>query len=151
MSSNGTDGFAPIEGNPMTDEEVETFLRDHGVGVLALADEGRAYGVPISFGYDGDRLFFVFLRGETSRKETFAEATTQATLTTFEVGDRHKWESVVVTGTIREVDDDEWDALVSAMEANAWFPSLFSESEPMRGIAGWVLDVETATGLRNRP
>ena len=151
MSSNDTDGFAPIQGDPMTDEEVEAYLRDHGVGVLALADEGRAYGVPISFGYDGDRVYFVFLRGETSQKERFAETTTRATLTTFDVSGRYEWESVVVSGTIREADDGEWDALVSAMEANAWFPSLFSESEPMRGIAGWVLDVETATGLRNRP
>ena len=135
----------------MDDEEVDAFLREHGVGVLSLADGGDAYGVPISFGYDGERLYFVFLRGETSRKETFAEATTRATLTAFDVAGRHEWESVVVAGRLEPVAEDEWEAVVAAMEDIAWFPSLFSESEPMRGIAGWVLEIEEATGLHNRP
>ncbi|ELZ29841.1 flavin-nucleotide-binding protein [Halogeometricum pallidum JCM 14848] len=135
----------------MDEEEVDAFLQRHGIGVLSLADEGDAYGVPISFGYDGERLYFVFLRGETSQKEAFAETTTRATLTAFDVAGRHEWESVIVAGRLNVVDGDEWDALVSAMEDNAWFPSLFSESEPMRGIAGWVLEIEAATGLRNRP
>lgn len=145
------DEFEPIQGDPMNEAEVDAFLREHGIGVLSLADRSEAYGVPISFGYDGDCLYFVFLRGETSRKETFAEATTRATLTAFDVAGRHEWESVVVAGRLREADEDEWDALVAAMGDNAWFPSLFSESEPMRGIAGWVLEVDAATGLRNRP
>ncbi|QIB73163.1 pyridoxamine 5'-phosphate oxidase family protein [Halogeometricum borinquense] len=151
MSPTNVEGFEPIQGNPMTDEEVDAFLREHGVGVLALTDGERAYGVPISFGYDGENLYFVFLRGETSRKEEFAEKTAEATLTVFDVAGRYEWQSVIVSGTIRPVEDDEWDAVVSAMEANAWFPSLFSESEPMRGIGGWTLDIAEATGLRNRP
>ncbi|MDS0297739.1 pyridoxamine 5'-phosphate oxidase family protein [Halogeometricum sp. S1BR25-6] len=146
-----TDEFEPLQGDPMDHDEVDEFLREHGVGVLSLADEGEAYGVPISFGYDGEHLYFVFLRGETSRKETFAEATTRATLTAFDVAGRHAWESVVVAGRLEAVAEDEWDAVVDAMEDNAWFPSLFSESEPMRGIAGWVLEIDEATGLRSRP
>ncbi|MDS0296307.1 pyridoxamine 5'-phosphate oxidase family protein [Halogeometricum luteum] len=144
------DEFEPLQGDPMDDEEVDAFLREHGVGVLSLADGGDAYGVPISFGYDGERLYFVFLRGETSRKESFAEATGRATLTAFDVAGRHEWESVVVAGRLEAVEEGEWGALVDAMEDNAWFPSLFSESEPMRGIAGWTLEIDAATGLRNR-
>lgn len=69
------DTFGEIEGVGMDDAEIETFLRERGIGVLSLASDAEAYGVPISFGYDGDdRLCFVFLRvGERSRKRSSPE------------------------------------------------------------------------------
>jgi nitroimidazol reductase NimA-like FMN-containing flavoprotein (pyridoxamine 5'-phosphate oxidase superfamily) len=142
--------FAAIQGIEMSDESIDEFLRERGVGVLSLASEGEAYGVPVSFGYDGDNLYFVYLRvGEASRKEEFTDRTERASFNAFEVRDKHRWRSVVVSGLIRPAADDEWGALVSAMEDNAWFPSLFSEAEPMRDILGFVLEIDAATGLRS--
>lgn len=71
--------------------------------MLSLASDAEAYGVPISFGYDGDdRLYFVFLRiGERSRKEEFAGATERAILTAYEVESKHVWRSVIARGRIR--------------------------------------------------
>lgn len=45
--------------------------------------------------------------------------------------------------------DEEWDALEDAIEENAWYPSLFSEADPMQGIQGWVLEIEELTGRRS--
>lgn len=133
----------------MTGREVEAFLREQGVGVLSLASGNEAYGVPVSFGYDGEHLHFVFLlSGEANRKEAFAERTDRASFLAYEVQSRYRWRSVVAAGPIREVTDDKWAALRDAIEDNAWYPDLFAQTEPMRGIGGWVLDVEEVSGIR---
>jgi uncharacterized protein len=143
--------FGEIEGIGMDDAEIEAFLREQGIGVLSLASNGEAYGVPISFGYDGeDRLYFVFLRvGERSRKEEFAGATERASLTVYDVDSKHVWRSVIANGRVRQVRDDEWDAVESAIDDNAWYPSLFSEAEPRQDFQGWVLEVEELTGQKS--
>ncbi|SFF86750.1 Pyridoxamine 5'-phosphate oxidase [Halopelagius inordinatus] len=144
-----TNEFAHVRGTEMTTEEVDEFLRERGIGVLSLAAGDDAYGVPLSFGYDGDRLYFIYLRtAETSEKERFTEQTKRASFTAFEVSGKHRWRSVVVQGEIRRVTDDEWDALVAAMDDNAWFPSAFSEAEPMQDLVGWTLEKASATGRR---
>jgi hypothetical protein len=73
--------FPSIQGNEMDDEAARQFLTEQGFGVLSLAADGVAYGIPISYGCDPEteRLYFVFLRpGEESRKERFSEATERA-------------------------------------------------------------------------
>jgi nitroimidazol reductase NimA-like FMN-containing flavoprotein (pyridoxamine 5'-phosphate oxidase superfamily) len=135
----------------MDTEEVDAFLTEVGVGTLSLARDGVAYGVPVSFGYDpgDDRVFFAFLRGVTSRKERFVETTTEASLSVFEALGRHDWRSVVVAGPVRRATDDEDDAMERALANNAWHPDLFSGANPIRGIRGYVLDVDRATGYRS--
>lgn len=133
----------------MSDRETDQFLRERGVGVLPLTDGSEAYGVPISFGYDGEsRLFFVFLQeGERSKKVAFAEATERASLTAFAIDSKHDWRSVVVSGPLRRVADDEWDTVVGVLEDNAWYPSLFSEADPMQGFQGRELRIDEVSGL----
>lgn len=145
--------FPSIQGNEMDDEAARQFLTEQGFGVLSLAADGVAYGIPISYGCDPEteRLYFVFLRpGEESRKERFSEATERASFLAFDVPSREEWRTVVVAGTLRTVDDDEWPAVRDALEDNAWFPSLFSETEPMRDIVGWTLEIEDVTGMHSR-
>jgi hypothetical protein len=145
------DSFARLQGTEMDRAGIDAFLAEQGVGVLSLADGDEAYGVPVSFGYDGEAtLYFVFLRlGEHSRKEAFAERTDRASLVAYEAPGKHEWRSVIASGPIRRIDDDEWDALRAAIEDTAWYPSLFSEAEPMRDIAGWKLEVESVTGQQS--
>ncbi len=145
--------FPGIQGNEMDDETARQFLTEQGFGVLSLAAEGEAYGIPITYGYDAEteRLYFVFLRpGEESKKERFSEATERASFLTFDVPSREEWRTVIVAGTLRAVDDDEWPAVRDALEDNAWFPTLFSESEPMQDILGWALDVDEVSGMHSR-
>ncbi|WP_318567253.1 pyridoxamine 5'-phosphate oxidase family protein [Salinigranum marinum] len=145
--------FPGIQGNEMDDETARAFLREQGFGVLSLASNGEAYGIPISYGYDveAERLYFVFLRpGERSKKKRFGEATERASFLTFDVPSREEWRTVIATGTLRIVDDDEWSAVSAALEDNAWFPTLFSETEPMQDLVGWALDIEDVTGMHSR-
>ncbi|KYH26532.1 pyridoxamine 5'-phosphate oxidase [Halalkalicoccus paucihalophilus] len=146
-----TESFGEITGTGMDREEIEAFLHEQGIGVLSLANNGEAYGVPVSFGYDGEeRLYFVFLQvGEESRKEAFAAATERASFTVSDVESKHAWRSVIAHGRIREVDDDEWETVRNSIDDNAWYPSLFSEAEPMRDIQGWVLEIEETSGQKN--
>ncbi len=139
---------AELQGIEMDGRQIDRFLRSQGFGVLSLTDGTEAYGVPVSFGYDGgSRLFFVFLRvGERSKKERFAERTEKAGFTTYEVVSKHDWRSVVASGRLRRVADDEWDDIVEAIGDNAWYPSLFSEAEPMQDIQAWEFQFEEISG-----
>lgn len=136
-----------LERTPMDRDEMAAMLESEGVGTLSMADEGTAYGLPMSFGYRGDgRLYFMFLRGgEGGRKERFVEAGGEASFLVYDVGSHHQWRSVIASGPIRPVRDDESEALQSALE-NAWYPDLFSASVPTRGVSGYVLEIEELTG-----
>lgn len=138
-------------GEWMERPEAERFLADKGVGVLSLADGGEAYGVPLSFGYDGEneRVYFALLRtGEQSRKESFVETTERASLLAHEVVSPGEWYSVIAAGPLRPTREEEWDRAVEAIDTDAWYPDLFREATPTRGIAGWVLEVEELSGVR---
>ncbi|XVH31460.1 pyridoxamine 5'-phosphate oxidase family protein [Haloferacaceae archaeon DSL9] len=146
-----SDRLEELDGSEMSAAECRTVLRTHGTGVLALARDGAAYGLPVSFGYADDKLYVVFLRtGAVAKKEEFLDDTRTATMTVYEAPSKTKWMSLIATGTIRRVNDDEWDDLGRAIEDNAWHPSLFSSSDPMRGIEGVVIEIEELTGRRSR-
>lgn len=141
--------LAGLQGIEMSTDEAEDVLRRQGFGVLSLARDSEAYGIPISFGYDGENLYFVLLRpGEESKKEAFLRETETASFLVYDVAGKHDWQSVIATGRVEPVDDDEWSAVRDALDANAWFPSLFSETEPMQDILGWKFVVSEMTGQR---
>ena len=130
--------------------ESEAFLRERGTGVLSLAADDEAYSIPISFGYDGETIYVVFQGySADSEKSRFVEETGRACLVTYDVAEKFEWTSVLVRGSIREVDDDEWDDLVEAIEDNAWYPSLFSEADPRGRLRGFALSVEEISGLED--
>jgi nitroimidazol reductase NimA-like FMN-containing flavoprotein (pyridoxamine 5'-phosphate oxidase superfamily) len=133
----------------MSDREVEELLERRGYGTLSLASDGQAYAVPMSFGYADDRLYFVFRRpDERSRKLTYIEETDRASFLVMDVASKHDWASVLVEGPVHEVPEDDWDALFEAVEGNAWFPSLFSETDPMQSFVGYELLAERRTGRK---
>ncbi len=137
-----------LQGVEMDRQTIDDCLRTEGVGTLALTDGEEAYGVPLSFGYDGDsRLYFLFLGlGETSKKERLASQTDLASFTVTNVQSKHEWQSVIAVGSLTSVPETETDDLYGAIEDNAWYPSLFSESDPLTGVRGWALEIETVTG-----
>lgn len=146
-----TDELLESSAISMTDEEIGEFLRDQGVGVLALPAEEVPYAVPMSFGFDGESvLFFAFLLfGPDSRKETLANRTERARFVSYRAESMYDWQSVSLTGEISEVADDEWEDLQKAMQ-NAWHPTLFSTASPMRGVQGYKFQIEEWTGIKQR-
>jgi nitroimidazol reductase NimA-like FMN-containing flavoprotein (pyridoxamine 5'-phosphate oxidase superfamily) len=130
-----TDESNTVSGIEMTEAEIEQFLYEQGHGILSLADDADAYGVPISFGFDGDLLYMSLLEfGEDSRKIGYLEETDTACLTTYDVSTRFDWKSVVVRGEFREVDEDNEEYMDSILDENAWFPTIFPPTDPMQGV-----------------
>ena len=145
---------APIDrlrGLRMTDAEIDDFLAEQGTGVLALADGGDAYAIPVSFGYEDGRLYFAFFRfADEPAKEAYAAETETACLAVYEVESAFDWRSVLAFGPMSPVDPDRWDEVGAAMADNAWSPDL-SSIGPRRGtVATYVLPIEEVTGLEGK-
>lgn len=140
-----------LEGATMTQAEVGSFLREQGIGLLALARNGNAYAVPISFGYtDGPRrLYFDLVRfGEESRKVEYADRTNQACFVAYDVESRFDWRSVIALGGVEEVPEEDRAEMDEVVADNAWFPSLFPPAEPMTGVRRCVMTVDEVTGRK---
>lgn len=148
MTVDDTDTVSGIE---MTDAEIDQFLTEQGHGILALADDADAYGVPVSFGYDGDLLYMSLLKfGEVSEKIEYMEETDTACLTTYHASTRFDWKSVVVRGEFREVDEDDVEYMDGVLDDNAWFPTIFPPSDPMTDVRHVALVPEEASGRKGQ-
>ena len=139
--------FQPLLGSEMNDDGIDDVLRDVGIGVLSMSAEGVPYGVPLSFGYDGAKLYFVFLDASTDlRKETYAEQATVASFTTFDVDPDGSWRSVIVSGQLDRIVIDEWDDAREAMADNAYQSDLLGEYELQENPNVWALDIQERSG-----
>lgn len=140
--------FQSLLGSEVDDTEVDDVLTEMGVGVLSMSAEGVPYGVPLSFGYDGEeRLYFVFIDASTElRKERYAEQATVASFTTFDIDPDGSWRSVIVAGSLDRISIDEWDVAREAMADNAYQSNLFSEYELQENTNVWALTVEKRSG-----
>ncbi|PAU83009.1 pyridoxamine 5'-phosphate oxidase [Halorubrum salipaludis] len=138
-----------VKGVEMTDEQVDRTLEELGHGTLSLAGDGDAYGVPVSFGYDGERVFLTLLRfGEESRKLSLVEETETATLTAYETTTKFDWRSVIASGPLSDVAEADVEHMEETMDDNAWFPTIFPPSEPITGSRRVELRIESATGRK---
>ena len=138
----------------MDDADVDAVLESNGWGVLALADDDEPYSIPISFGYDGEAVYFSFLRtGESSRKSAFIADGGVARLLVTVVRARFDWQSVAVTGPVASIDShgDDWETLVDLLERNPWFSSAFEDAAEVEGIRGWRLTPTSVHGVEVRP
>ena len=139
--------FQSLLGSEMDDVEIDELLMDVGVGVLSMSAEGVPYGVPLSFGYDGAKLYFVFLDASTDlRKETYAEQATVASFTTFDIDPDGSWRSVIVSGPLDRIVIDEWDDAREAMADNAYHSDLLGEYELQENPNVWALDIQERSG-----
>ncbi|MGM0590225.1 MAG: pyridoxamine 5'-phosphate oxidase family protein [Halobacteriota archaeon] len=86
----------------MDESTVEERLRSERTGVLSLANDGRAYAVPISYVYEDGRLLVRLSEDGESKKMAFVETTDEACLVLYDYVDRRTWWSIVVTGTLRD-------------------------------------------------
>lgn len=111
--------------NRMDDAEIRDLLLDQGMGVLGLPSEDVPYLLPMSFGFDGEsRLYFTYVLGGSSRKDRLSSRNESARFLVYSADTMFVWESVLLTGTLVEVPEDEWDDIRDAL-AVAWQPDLF--------------------------
>ena len=141
-------GPQTLLGIEMNDAGIDEVLTETGIGVLSMSEGGEPYGVPLSFGYDGnDRLYFVFLGASTElRKEAYAEQASVASFTTFDVDPDWSWRSVIVAGPLDRITIDEWDVAREALADNAYRSNLFSDHEIQENPNVWALEIRDRSG-----
>jgi len=118
-------------GEAMTEDQVASLLESAGHGVLSLAADDRAYGIPISYGYDraNDRIILEFVNAGESKKEAFAGESDEVTLTVYNYEGENAWESVVVTGPLHPIDPAE--------VANRSAAQFFAQADDAAGELRW--------------
>lgn len=92
----------------LSPDETDVLLARHETGVLSLARDDEPYAIPISYGYDAEaRQFYLRLvSAPRSEKQRFLESSPRTRLVVYEEGD-DVYQSVVATGTLREVPREE--------------------------------------------
>lgn len=138
-------------GYQMTKNEARSLLEYQGHGTLCLGADNRGYGIPISYAYepDGDQIVLEFINAQESKKQQFAERTDEVTLTVYNYESTDRWESVVVTGTLQQLSEDE--------VANRFASLFFDQADDAAGDLRWIdwdalerqwyaLQVSTLTG-----
>ncbi|SER86358.1 pyridoxamine 5'-phosphate oxidase family protein [Natrinema salaciae] len=134
----------------MDDGELRQFLSSQRTGVLGLPGDDAPYLLPLSFGYDGDeRLYFTYLLGSSSRKKTLSERADVAKFLVFKVDTMYNWQSALLTGTISEVPESDWDALEETL-SGAWRPSLFDSATLSGDVAVFEFRIEEQTGIKHQ-
>lgn len=131
----------------MTEDEIVERLRSRRNGMLALANDGAAYAVPISYYYEGGTLYLRLAAHETSTKMEYLETTTEACFLVFDYGrDGSSW-SVVALGSLRQVAEPG-----DVTTLNERFPELriFDEDIEDVSLTVFELDVTELTGRQTR-
>ncbi|OYR41120.1 hypothetical protein DJ82_06330 [Halorubrum sp. Ib24] len=140
--------YDALLGTEMDDAAIDDLLTEAGVGVLSTSADGVPYGVPLSFGYDGDgTLYFVFLGGTSElRKETYAAQSDVASFAVVDVAPDGSWRSVIAAGPIDRIASEEWDAAREAMADNAYQATHLTEHEFRDEPNVWALEARDRSG-----
>jgi hypothetical protein len=147
MSSNP---YSQFTGVPMREKDIADLLRSQGYGIVSLCRDGEPYSIPISFGYDGEAVYFGFLEdGPEPAKMAYISEGATARLLVTDIRGRFDWRSVAVSGPVHRVDPegDDWDHLLGTLEDNAWFMRSFEASDAVESIQGWELEIEELEGF----
>lgn len=140
------DHISYVETIGMDERDLAEHLHAVEAGVLALADGGDAYAVPVSFRYDDGRLLLRLTDDGDSEKLAFARATDSATFVAFGEDGNDSW-SVLARGPLDELDDDETEELLEDPDAFGAV-RVFDEAVAELEIRVFELEAETITGRR---
>lgn len=140
-------------GDSMHADEITDVLERQGHGVLSLSRGDDGYGIPVSYAYDleNERLIFEFVHVGESKKRDFLGSSDEVTLTTYDYRDPTTWMSVIATGTLTPLSEDE----VSDRSAALFFSQADDAAKNLRWVEDadaerewWGLDIREVTGRR---
>lgn len=149
-----TNPYSHFSGVPMDRAAIDDLLVSEGYGILSLCREGEPYSIPISFGYDGESVYFGLLedRPEPTKLEYIHDGAT-ARLLVMDIRDRFDWQSVAVTGPVRALDpddDSEWETFLETLVDNGWFMRSFERADSISGLQGWEIEIDELRGLQQK-
>ncbi|MDY6817333.1 MAG: pyridoxamine 5'-phosphate oxidase family protein [Halobacteriales archaeon] len=145
--------YAQFTGTPMSSEDIDQLLTSQGYGIISLCNEGKPYSIPVSFGYDGEDVYFPFL--VTSPDDTKMDFITDGAITRLlvtEIQGRFDWRSVSIMGPARSIDpeESERESFLDALTDNGWFMRGFERADSLDSIQRWKLEVEDVHGLERK-
>lgn len=150
MSSNP---YAQFSGVPMNSEDIDDLLVSQGYGTLSLCRDGVPYSIPISFGYDGEHVYFGLLEDspEPTKFEFIEDGATVRLLVT-DIRGRFEWQSAAITGPAERLDPegDEWEHFMDTLDDNAWFIRGFVESDAISSVQGWKVQIDELQALERK-
>lgn len=104
----------------LSSREIDAVLREVGYGFLGVARGDRPYVLPMSFGYDGEDLYFQM--NSRGRKFDYITGETPACLCAVSVDpEAGTSRSILVEGVLREVPEDEIEHTYETLAASANF------------------------------
>ena len=132
----------------MDDDEIRGFLSSQSTGVLGLPAGGAPYMVPMSYGFDGESLYFTFVLGTESRKADLTTGEGVASFLVYRADTAFNWQSVLLSGAVEEVPRAERDAVLGAVSV-AWRPELFERAVETESAELYRFRVEDWTGVKH--
>jgi len=132
----------------MDDAEIRGFLSSQGTGVLGLPGEEVPYLIPMSYGFDGESLYFSYVLGAESRKAALTGEGTLARFLVYRVDTAFNWESVLLAGVVETVPEGERESVLETVRV-AWRPELFERAEGTEAVELYRFRVENWTGVKH--
>lgn len=134
---------------PMDDDEIRGFLSSQTVGVLGLPTDGAPIMRPLSFWFDGDdRLYFLYVVGESSRKEVSSIEADVARFLVYRAETRFNWRSVLLTGRIDEVPDADREAVADVMDLSGR-PDVLERASESEDTKLYQFVVDEQSGIKH--
>jgi nitroimidazol reductase NimA-like FMN-containing flavoprotein (pyridoxamine 5'-phosphate oxidase superfamily) len=127
----------------MDETAIGEYLSRAETGVLSLAKDDEAYGVPVHVHFDGDDAFVRLGEREDSEKFEFLEATTSASLVVYDATDEESW-SVLLRGELVR----EGQPSATALNERFGAMRVFGETIQDLDAVLYRLDATSVTGRR---
>ncbi|KOX94491.1 pyridoxamine 5'-phosphate oxidase family protein [Haloarcula rubripromontorii] len=132
----------------MDSEDIEKTLERKSVGVLGVPTDSAPLLRPLSFWYDGDAaLYFVYVLGTDSRKVTASDDAAIARFLVYDIETTFNWRSVLLTGTIERVTDDERRAIEAQIDTS-WKPDVFERAAETEATALYRFRIDDRAGIK---
>lgn len=136
----------------MTTEEIDTYLEEAGLGILAFAGD-PPYAIPMSFGYDAERreLYLQLGTFAESEKQRRMQESTSVSLVVDDYERPDRWRSVIVDGTITklaESERDDRDAVATFAKSKLASVDVFSMDPGEVSFSWYVLEPTAFSGRK---
>ena len=143
------DPYGHWMGTPMDQVAIEEVLSTTAWGTLALAEDDVPYSIPMTFGFDGEDIYFGFIDDKPmNRKFEFLGEDKPARLLVTDIEAKFDWRSVAVTGSLQSLsrNSPNWDTLFDVLGENTWFESGYDRVRVVEEIHGWRLIPDEIVG-----
>lgn len=133
----------------MDDDEIEAFLSEQSVGVLSLPRAERPVVRPMSFAFeDPSTLYFLYILTADSQKEAATNESESAEFLIYDATDRYHWTSVILSGTMTVVPEDDREAVQEKIELS-WRPDVLEQASQSMNTKLYEFEITEQTGMRH--